>query len=214
MIIQVCGITRPEQIPVYDAMMIHQIGLDFSFDSSTNMVNSIFPEHVELPDSDLEFVGVFCNQPVEYMLSNAEAFRFASIQLTGSESPDVCRQLQSQYTLIKTISIDGQRQEDVLEMIEMYDDVCDYFLFDLELRPTALSTPAVFPWNILLDISVEKPFMIGGKGLRASDAPHLHQFRHPDYYGVSIHTQFEHASAAGDTALIFSFIKAIQQVIN
>ncbi|MFM7709549.1 MAG: phosphoribosylanthranilate isomerase [Ferruginibacter sp.] len=215
MIIQVCGITRPDQIPLFDAMLVHQIAMDFSADANNNkLVCSIDPEQIDSIDSDVDFVGVFNNQSLDVILSTAEAYRFTTIQLTGSESPNLCRELQKQHVVIKTISIDGQQPEDLIGMIELYDDVCDYFLVDLDFRAANPASTTRFPWDLLLDISVEKPFFIGGKGLRASDAPSLHQFRHPDFYGVSIHASFEHASAAGDSALIFSFIKAIQQVVN
>ena len=214
MIIHVYGITRPDQIAAFDAMMIDQVGLDFTTTDSA-LQQSILPDFIDqYDDSSLRFVGIFRNQPIDEVLDIVEAYRLSAVRLAGNEPPEYCQKVQSRVELIKTLSMDGLQPDAVLHEISRYDEVCDYFYFEQEHRSADSSKQDVSSWSMLQQISVEKPFYIGGNGLRAYDAPALHQFRHPDFYGICIPCDFGNQLSSGDTSLIFSFIKAIQQVVN
>ncbi len=214
MIIHVYGINHPDQIAAFDAMMIDQVGLDFSI-TPAGRKPSILPEHLDqYDDTSLRFVGIFKNKPLDDLLDIVQSYRLSAVRLAGNEPPEYCQRIQPHVELIKTISMDDQPLDTLLDAISRFDDVSDYFYFEQVHRAADSSQQQACPWSTLLEVSVEKPFYIGGTGLRAYDAPALHQFRHPDYYGICIPSDFGQLSSSGDTSLIFSFIKAIQQVVN
>ena len=65
-----------------------------------------------------------------------------------------------------------------------------------------------------MDYSIEKPFFIGSEFIKPSDAPAFQQFKHPDFLGIELGCQFEKDANTKDTAMILSFSRALNQVVN
>ena len=99
-------------------------------------------------------------------------------------------------------------------MLEGYDEVCDYYSFDSNQKHIRGGITKAFDWKMIGDTSIEKPFFIGGGGIRPSDAPMIHRFKHPDFFGVDINNNFEKEPGVKDTALVLSFMRAVNQVDN
>lgn len=212
--IKVCGITSLQQLIDLDKLMVDYAGLVFDEHSYQYVVGKINPMDVVSADLDIKLVGVFANTSMETVRENIEMYQLSMVQLNGSESPEYCRELSDDIEVIKTFYINDFDEEKIHEMIQYYDSSCDYYSFDNVMRSMNNGITKSFNWKMIGDTSVEKPFFIGGGGIRPSDATLLHRFKHPDFFGVDINNNFEKEPGVKDTSLILSFMRAVNQVDN
>ena len=85
------------------------------------------------------------------------------MQLHGHESPELCRILKTaNIEIIKVFSI---KDEFDFSVLEPYETVCDFFLFDTKGKLPG-GNGYTFNWNILSTYPSKKPFFLsGGIGL-------------------------------------------------
>jgi len=126
----------------------------------------------------------------------------------------MCKILSKEIEVIKTFYIDDFDSDSIHNIINDYDDACDYYSFDSNIKSNRGGITNAFDWKMIGDTSIEKPFFIGGGGIKPSDAPTIHQFKHPDFFGVDINNNFEKEDGIKDTALVLSFMRAVNQVMN
>jgi len=142
----------------------------------------------ELP-KDINKVGVFVDEQVEVIVSQIEKYQLDAIQLHGHESPEICRLLKSYCHLerneeshneisqsmrslrqgkpIEIIKVFSIKNEFDFSVLEKYDDVCDYFLFDTKGKLPG-GNGYTFNWDVLKDYPSTKPyFLSGGIGLKS-----------------------------------------------
>jgi len=156
--IKICGITNED-----DAIQIALLGIDvlgFVFAKSPRQVELETARNIisKLP-SFVSTVGVFVNQPVEFMRKAVEYSGIDYIQLHGDEGIDVC--LEMFPRVIKAARI--KDKEDVEQLIT-YKDFVRAFLLDKYSQKLYGGTGEVFDWSIakyainLLD----KPVILAG----------------------------------------------------
>jgi len=142
----------------------------------------------ELP-KDINKVGVFVDEHVEVIVSQIEKYQLDAIQLHGHESPEICRLLKSychserneeshneisqsmrslrQGKPIEIIKVFSIKNEFDFSVLEKYEDVCDYFLFDTKGKLPG-GNGYTFNWDVLKDYPSTKPyFLSGGIGLKS-----------------------------------------------
>jgi len=142
----------------------------------------------ELP-KDINKVGVFVDEQVEVIVSQIEKYQLDAIQLHGHESPEICRLLKSYCHLerneeshneisqsmrslrqgkpIEIIKVFSIKNEFDFSVLEKYEDVCDYFLFDTKGKLPG-GNGYTFNWDVLKDYPSTKPyFLSGGIGLKS-----------------------------------------------
>jgi phosphoribosylanthranilate isomerase len=212
--IKVCGITSIEQLEQLDKLMVDYVGFVFNPHSYQYAGDKIIAADLKYADVEIKKVGVFSNQPIEEILATVEKFGLDLIQLNGQESPEFCKTLSEEITLIKTFFIDNFDHQKISKMMNDYDETCDYYLFDSNLKTNRGGITNAFDWKMIGNASIEKPFFIGGGGVKPSDAPLIHQFKHPDFFGVDLNNNFEKEPGMKDTSLVLSFIRAVNQVVN
>lgn len=115
-----------------------------------------------LPES-INKVGVFVDKPTEFIMQKIEKYQLDAIQLHGHETPEQCRLLKSIGILvIKVFAIKNQFDFSVLNA---YEDVCDYYLFDTKGKLPG-GNGYTFEWSVLKGYPSNKPyFLSGGIGL-------------------------------------------------
>ncbi len=205
--IKVCGVTKTEQLVYLDKMAVEYAGLVFDSRSAHDIRHHIKPSDLQSLGLNMQIVGRFKNGSIDFILEYIEKYRFNVIQIDHSLSASECGLLSEQVEVIKTVYLKDGGAEEVLQSYELYDDVSDYYCFDL-LKGNG------FPWNLPEMLPIEKPFFIGGSWLQPSDASILHRYFHPDFYGADLGSAFEKSPGDKDTALIMSFIKSVNQVDN
>lgn len=201
--IKVCGITEMKQLQQLDGLDIDFAGLIFFKDSPRYVGEKLSKKDVKKADFDLKKTGVFVNPEMIEVLDAIDEYGLDVVQLHGDESPEMCEDLSSEVEVIKAFRISGT--EDIDKLVEPYDDVCDYYLFDSGgLKESFGGTGKKFDWNILTEAKIEKPFFLSG-GIGPEDAMNLKAFKHPDKFGVDINSRFEIEPGIKDMSKILHF---------
>lgn len=200
MLIKVCGMRDPENIRQVAALDIQLMG--FIFYKASKRYTKFVPE--KLP-SGIKKVGVFVNDNVSAIVSNAKKYGLDFLQLHGNESPDLCKELQGYgLQVIKAFSIESKA--DLLQTID-YMDCCDYFLFDTKCSGHGGSGKS-FDWSVLSSYAGDTPFLLSG-GINPDSVEELLLFSHKQWVGIDINSGFETAPAIKDAGKIKNFIEKI-----
>ena len=205
--IKVCGITSLKQLQQLDGLNIDFAGLNFYESSPRYVGENIDAEALIQADLDVRTVGIFVDDDYETVMEKVEKYELHMVQLHGSESPELCKELSADTEVVKVFAIDDN-VKDIDELVAPYDAVCDYYLFDTASEAKGGSGKK-FNWDLLSKAKIEKPFFISG-GIATSDAVALKNFKHPDFYGVDINSKFEKSAGVKDMAAVLEFKLAIK----
>lgn len=139
------------------------LGFIFYKNSARNFNNTSIPE----VSNRIKKVGVFVDEKVEIIVNKIEKHNLDALQLHGHETPEICRLLKStNKEIIKVFSI---KDEFDFSVLNDYEDVCDYFLFDTNGKLPG-GNGYTFNWNVLKNYPSTKPyFLSGGIGLNEID---------------------------------------------
>jgi phosphoribosylanthranilate isomerase len=207
--IKVCGITEMKQLQQLDGLDIDFAGLIFYKESPRYIGEKISKTELKNTDFDLKKVGVFVNPEMIDVLDAIDDYGLDAVQLHGDESPEMCEDLSSEVEVIKAFRVsDGV---DIDKLVAPYDAVCDYYLFDTGgLKESFGGTGKQFDWTILTKAKIEKPFFLSG-GIGPDDAPKVKAFKHPDFFGVDINSQFEKEPGVKDMAKLLQFRQGLKK---
>lgn len=162
------------------------LGFIFYKNSTRNFEDSIST----LPEG-IKKVGVFVDEKVEVIVDKVEKHKLDAIQLHGHESPETCRILKStSKEIIKVFSIKDHFN---FKILEPYEGVCDYFLFDTKGKLPG-GNGYTFNWNVLKDYPSTKPyFLSGGIGLdEIEKILSFMQMQESQYcYAIDVNSKFE-----------------------
>jgi phosphoribosylanthranilate isomerase len=136
-------------------------------------------------------VGVFVDEKVEVIVDKIEKHKLDALQLHGHESPEICRLLKStRKEIIKVFSI---KDEFDFSVLQPFDDVCDYFLFDTKGKLPGGNGYA-FNWNVLKDYPSTKPYFLSG-GIGIDEIEKIKKFINSPAskycYAIDINSKFE-----------------------
>ena len=121
--LKVCGMRSPDNIMALSQLAPDYMGFIF-WEHSKRFITSPTPD---LPAS-IKKTGVFVDAALTYIQDIAKHHQLQALQLHGDESPDFCQKLQATgLEVIKAFAVDAAFDFSVLEA---YESVCDYFLFD------------------------------------------------------------------------------------
>ena len=214
--IKVCGITEMKQLQQLDGLDIDFAGLIFYKESPRYIGDKISKKELKSADFDLKKVGVFVNPEMIDVLDAIDDYGLDAVQLHGDESPGMCEDLSSEVEVIKAFRVtDGV---DIDKLVGDYDAVCDYYLFDTGGYTSPLAggreetfggTGKQFDWTILTKAKIEKPFFLSG-GIGPDDAPKIKAFKHLDFFGVDINSQFEKEPGMKDMGKVLHFRQAMK----
>lgn len=206
--IKVCGITTMKQLQQLDGLAVDFAGLIFYKDSPRYMGEKLSGKELKNADFDLKKVGVFVNPEMIEVLDAIDEYGLDAVQLHGEEGPEMCEDLGSEVEVIKAFRVtDGV---DIDKLVAKYDAACDYYLFDNGgLKESFGGTGKQFDWSILTKAKIEKPFFLSG-GISPEDAVKIKGFKHPDFFGVDINSQFEKSPGVKDMGLVLQFKQGLK----
>ncbi|RBP32227.1 phosphoribosylanthranilate isomerase [Oceanihabitans sediminis] len=158
----------------------------------------------EVPES-IKKVGVFVNASLAFIVDKIEYYNLQVVQLHGEESPELCEQLKEyNVQVIKVFSVKNQFDFSVLEP---YEDVCDYYLFDTKGREPG-GTGHPFNWNVFKKYPSSKPyFLSGGIGPKQLQALLLF-LKRPESdlcCALDLNSKFEKTTGIKDISLLKEF---------
>jgi len=198
--IKVSGITDVKQLKQLDGLGIDYAGLIFSKNSPASVSGKLKPEDLKNVDLDIKKVGVFADAEMIEILDAIEDYGLDAVELHGSETPKMCEDFSSAVEVIKAFKI-AKDTIDIDELIEPFDDACDYYLFEGKGRS--------FDWSVFKKSRIEKPFFLGGIG--PGDIKKVKAFNHPDFFGIDINEQFDKESGVKDMVSILQFKQGLKK---
>jgi phosphoribosylanthranilate isomerase len=159
--IKVCGLTQVEDALLCGELGVKMLGLNFSSQSKRSLspgraralIEAVRPRFPEI-----EFVGVFVNQPIDFVRAVGRDLHLDAVQLHGDESPAYVRDLGAPFT-IKTLRVNGR---DSWPNVEDYD--CEAILLD-SFSPTERGgTGTPFDWSVATAVrkKVKRLILAGG----------------------------------------------------
>lgn len=157
---KVCGITQLD-----DALMCEALGVDFLgfnfVEASPRYIEPLMADEIIAEISpETTCVGVFQNHSAEEVKEFVDQSGVDALQFHGSETAEFIAQFD--LPAIKVFSVTEDFDPKVLESFE---SVVDYFLFDSKVGSQEGGTGQVFDWSKLSSIQTNKPwFLAGGIG--------------------------------------------------
>jgi phosphoribosylanthranilate isomerase len=207
--IKVCGITSLKQLKQLDGLDIDYAGLIFYKESPRYIGDKISKKELKNADFDIKTVGVFVDPEMIDVLDAIDEYGLDAVQLHGNETPGMCGDLSSEVEVIKAFRI-GNDNTNIDKLVEPYDAVCDFYLFDTAKEGEPGGTGQSFDWSVLSKSRIEKPFFLSG-GIGPGDAAKVKAFRHSDFYAIDINSKFEKEPGVKDMALVLQFLQALKK---
>jgi phosphoribosylanthranilate isomerase len=185
--IKICGMKHPHNITEVALLLPDYMGFIF-WEKSARYFDGEMPI---LPDS-IKKVGVFVDASLETIIAKIAQYHLQAIQLHGKESVAFCRDLKSRVDpnieIIKVFSVDESFDFMVLEL---YDLVCDFFLFDTKGKLPG-GNGVAFDWKVLEKYPSTKPFFLsGGIGMEELHAVNAMAKTNLPLYAIDVNSKFE-----------------------
>lgn len=198
--LKVCGMKQENNILDVADLEPNYMGFIF-YEKSLRNFKEIIPA---LPEG-IEKIGVFVNASIDFIVSKIEEHNLNGVQLHGNESPEFCEQLKEYDILI--IKVFSMKNQFDFKVLEPYQDVCDYYLFDTKGKEPG-GNGYTFNWNLLKKYTYNKPyFLSGGIGMENIDALLLFLKRPESRLccTLDVNSKFESSPAFKDITLLKDF---------
>ena len=165
--VKICGLTRECDIDYVNKYRPDYIGFIFSTTPNRfrRQVSVKQAERLKKKLNDqIKVVGVFVNEPIEFIVDICNNNTVDVIQLHGEENEDYIIGLKSfiNKPIIKAIKVQSTEQ-----IIKAENLSCDYLLLDTYKKNSYGGTGEKFNWDIIPK-NMEKPFFLAG-GLTAEN---------------------------------------------
>ena len=203
LLIKVCGMRDVQNITELIPIRPNFMGFIFHAASPRNVIEK---PKVDIPTT-IQKVGVFVNQPIEFVLGKVIEFDLDYVQLHGDETPAYCQQLKAtDLGVIKVFKI-----KDAMNIEEMKPyTCCDFFLFDYQGQQDG-GNGLKYDWSILQNYDLDVPFFLSG-GIGEEDADQIKQLPFKQLAGVDLNSQFELEPAIKEIERIKAFKHALYEV--
>lgn len=211
--IKICGMKYPENIqevvalqPDYIGFIFYNKSKRFVLDDTTDIES--FYTAVQNISPFIAKVGVFVNDEIKNVIKYSVDFDLQYVQLHGDESPEYCESLN--FLDIKIIKAFGIDENFDFSVLNQYNDVCSYFLFDTKSTSYG-GTGKKFDWTILKNYHLNKPIFLSG-GLDITDILTLHDLmKNTNIHALDFNSKLEKDIALKD---VEKCKKAIEQCRN
>lgn len=200
MLIKVCGITEQDQLNQISEF-VDMTGMIFYPRSPRFLAN-----YIEGNASNR--VGVFVNETEEAIRKIADEHKLVVIQLHGSESPELCSALKTDFKVIKAFGIDETFD---FETLNNYSNV-DHFLFDTQTKDHGGSGKQ-FNWQLLDKYTLNIPFLLSG-GIGPEHISEVMNFSHPQFAGIDLNSKFEIQPGIKDIQKLKDFTNELRHNIH
>ncbi|HZW65409.1 MAG TPA: phosphoribosylanthranilate isomerase [Hanamia sp.] len=206
--IKVCGNTVLEQLKELSNLSIDYVGLIFYPQSPRCVLQKIKANDFKQLKIPATKVGVFVNASEEEIMKQVDEFGLEMVQLHGDETASFCNKISDQLKVIKAFRI-TDIDANVDWLVQEYDEVCDYYLFDKGSAGLYGGTGKKFDWDLLQNSAIKKPFFLSG-GIGRNDVVALKTFHHPFFYGLDVNSRFEISPGIKNLNLIKDFAEELK----
>ena len=183
---KICGMKYHDNIKSVAELQPDYLGFIF-YEKSKRNFDGIIPEL----NNEIIKTGVFVDESINFILKKIKEYQLKAIQLHGIESPEFCKELlKTQIEVIKVFSVDENFD---FEILNNYEEVCDYFLFDTKGKERG-GNGIAFDWNLLENYKSKKPYFLSG-GLGLNEVEDLSNFFKTEVskycYALDVNSKFE-----------------------
>ena len=182
--LKVCGMHH--NVQAVAGIKPDYLGFIFYETSARNFTH----QHINV-DPSIKRVGVFVDETANTILEKIKQFDLQLIQLHGSESPELCRELKDVgVEVIKVFSI-----KDAFDFSRLvpYEAFVDYFLFDTKGKLPG-GNGFAFDWTVLNGYPSKVPYFLSG-GIGLDQADELAEFLNSESaelcHAIDVNSQFE-----------------------
>ncbi len=203
--LKVCGMREKNNIISLTDLKPNYIGFIFWI-SSTRYVDQSTPS---LPEA-IKKTGVFVDATIDFIQSIVQNHQLKAVQLHGEETPDYCSIIQKfGVEVIKSFSIKDQFD---YNKINIYEDYCDYYLFDTKGKLPGGNGYA-FDWTLLNAYPSEKPFFLSG-GIGPNELIKIKDLINTSLplYAIDVNSKFEYSPGLKNIDLIRQFKKQLDEL--
>ncbi len=157
------------------------------YERSKRNFEGIIPE---IPKG-IKKTGVFVNEYLEILVSLAEEYKLEALQLHGDESVAYIQEIKKHLPKVEIIKVFGIKDTFDFSILEAYESVVDYFLFDTKGKERG-GNGVVFDWTVLKNYPSTKPFFLsGGIGLQEVTAVKEISKTNLPIYAIDVNSKFE-----------------------
>lgn len=156
--IKICGIKRLEDIEIVNKYKPDYIG--FVFYKNSRYVD--FETAKELKsklDKSIRAVGVFVNEPIDFIVKLCISNIIDVVQLHGDEDDEYIKQLRA---LVKCRIIKAVRVKSAEQILQEEQKKCDFLLLDTYKKDVYGGSGEKFNWDLIPDDLVKEYFLAGG----------------------------------------------------
>jgi phosphoribosylanthranilate isomerase len=199
--VKVCGITRVEDAVLASELGASAVGFIFWPGSPRYVTPARAREITTSLNGRVKCVGVFVNETAERIEQVADTARIDAIQLHGSESPDLVRQLAGARDVIKAVAIPDGESVDVSAF-------ADEVLILLDAHDAARhgGTGRTIDWDIARRMSASRRTILSG-GLNPDNVNRAVAAVTP--YGVDVSSGVESSPGMKDPVRLKNFFEAL-----
>lgn len=203
---KICGLTRVEDVQAaYEAGACYG-GLIFSEKSPRCL--SLRQAQELVVQAPLQFIGVFQDQAVDFIVKLSNQLDLFAVQLHGNESDEFIRQLRQvlpancQIWRAVSLATDLQISAEITPLAEV-----DRYVFDSKVGTQQGGTGQVFNWKLLPENLKAKAMLAGGIGL-----DNLEQALAQGCLGLDLNSGVEERAGVKDAAKIQQIFQCIRHV--
>ena len=207
--VKVCGMRDSDNIASVAALCPDYMGFIWVERSPRYVGENFDPSLIARLPTGTTAVGVFCDCPLDALLSTITRYKLKAVQLHGAESPDYCASLAKVAGALEIIKSFGIDQHFNAQQLENYRDLVSAFLFDTKCA-TGGGSGTQFNWSLLRTIKSPVPFFLSG-GIGPGMAPEIGALHaeSPCLIGVDINSRFEDSPGRKNVARISGFMKEL-----
>ena len=210
LLIKVCGMRDAAALAEVAALGPDFLGFIFAPASPRFVGAALAPELVLALPPSIWKVGVFVNETTANILTLAQRFGLAAVQLHGQETPAQCEELNEAGLLVMKAFSVGQAVD--FAALLPYVPHCDFFLFDTKGAAPG-GNGAIFDWRLLTAYTLPIPYFLAG-GLGLEHAAELAALRLPGLAGVDLNSCFETAPGVKDAGRVGQMLAALRPEIR
>ena len=203
--IKVCGMRDPANILEVAGLKPDYLGFIY-YDQSPRYVGTEF--QAPTVGKKTQRVGVFVNQPIEFIFRQVEQNRLDAVQLHGDEPAEFCFRIKSRgIAVIKAFRIDVDFQ---FSNTADYQYKADFFLFDTKGKGYG-GTGQAFDWRQLQQYKSPTPFFLSG-GLSEENVATVATIQHPSLYAVDLNSGVEDSPGIKSKSKLMNVIKLLNEI--
>jgi phosphoribosylanthranilate isomerase len=200
MLVKICGITRCEDARAAVNAGARAIGFVF-WPESLRFVDPYRARDIRaaLPPF-VTPVGVFVNQPLEYVLGVASLVRLGAVQLHGDEEPDFAARIDLPVIKAVPIGKNGSRRE-----IDQW-PIRTMVLLDVHDPVRRGGTGRTVDWSAAADVARSRPTLLAG-GLTPENVAEAVASVNP--FGIDVSSGVEREPGIKDLARLSALFEAV-----